>query len=61
MVARRWTVLPGLLVLVALVAVACSSGEDSEPASPPAAAAAITITEADDAYFAELAAAYALD
>jgi len=56
----KWTVLPGLLVLVALVAAACSSGEDSEPASPPAAAAAITITEADDAYFAELAAAQAL-
>lgn len=55
---RRWTVLPGLLVLVALVAAACNSGGDSESVSP--LATAVSTTEQDEAYFAELNAAQAL-
>ena len=57
--AKRWTVLSGLFMMLLAFAAACSSGSDAEPASPPAATA-VSTTEQDEAYYAELAAAQAL-
>jgi dipeptidyl aminopeptidase/acylaminoacyl peptidase len=59
MKAKRWAVLSGLFMMILVLAAACSSGIDAEPASPAAVAASIDAAQ-DEAYYAELAAAQAL-
>ena len=57
--AKRWAVLSGLFIMILVLAAACSSGSDAEPADTPAAAV-VNTTDQDEAYYAELAAAQAL-